>query len=124
MTKSHHIGAIAVAFFALLGMSQTISAASHSSAAPESWAEEHPRREEVDVRVENQEKHIDNLEEKGKLTTGEANKMIAADQKILAEEKSDASGTGHITAEEQNGFNKSIDSIGKWISHDVLKNAE
>ena len=78
----------------------------------------HPRRAEVNSRLENQNVRITNGVKDGQLTHGEAKAMRADDHAIRAEERADAAvNGGHITRAEQRNINNQESANSRAI-HD------
>jgi hypothetical protein len=80
------------------------------------WRQDHPRRAEVNKRLENQNKRIDNGVKNGTLTPGEAHKLHKEDRQIRKEEKLMASQNGgHITKQEQKTLNQQENKVSRQI---------
>ena len=78
----------------------------------------HPRRAQVNKRLANQNKRINNEVKEGEITKGQAAKMHKEDHQIRQEERAMASQNGgHITKQEQKALNqqenRSSNQIGK-----------
>jgi hypothetical protein len=91
--------AMAVTAFLLLG--------GVSQAQDTTWQAQHPRREQVNQRLANQNKRIVAGEESGKLNAAQAEHLQAKDAQIRQQERADAAAHGgHITQGEQQQLNR------------------
>ena len=80
------------------------------------WDKEHPRREEVNDRLKNQNERIDKKEAEGKMSKAEGNKLKKNDREIRQEEKDMAKQNGgHITKQEQKTLNQQENKNSKKI---------
>jgi len=80
------------------------------------WAKNHPRREQVNKRLNNQNKRIQQGEAKGTLTKGQAQQLHKEDKAIRGEERADAAANGgHITKQQQRQLNKQENQASKQI---------
>jgi|SRR6185312_6200565 len=78
----------------------------------------HPRKKEVNSRLQNQNARIDNKVAAGKMSKGEAAKLHAQDKSIHKEEKRDASANGgHITKAEQKHINNQENHVSNEIKN-------
>ncbi|RTL51447.1 MAG: hypothetical protein EKK46_11840 [Rhodocyclaceae bacterium] len=96
----------------------TLAAASIGSAmaADGKWAKEHPRRHEVNERLENQNKRIHQERKEGELTKGQAAKLHKEDHQIRQEERDMAKQNGgHITKQEQKTLNQQENAVSRQI---------
>lgn len=90
--------------------------ATASLAADSTWAKNHPRREQVNGRLANQNNRIKNERKEGELTKGQAAKLHHEDHQIRAEERAMASQNhGHITKQEQKTLNQQENKISEQI---------
>lgn len=77
----------------------------------------HPRRAEVNNRLENQDKRINREVKEGDMTKQEAAKLHRKDRHIREEERAMAAKNGgHITKKEQNKLNRQENNVSKEIS--------
>ena len=77
---------------------------------------DHPRRAEVNQRLENQDKRIQNEVKEGKMSKNEAAKLHREDRHIRKEERAMAAKDGgHITKKEQNKLNHQENDVSKQI---------
>jgi len=91
-----------------------------SSATPSfadgTWAANHPRREQVNSRLANQNRRIDNGEKTGKLTPQQAHQLHREDHAIRTQERADAAANGgHITKGEQRQLNREENRTSRQI---------
>jgi hypothetical protein len=86
------------------------------SLADGAWAKAHPRRDQVNDRLANQNKRIHQEVKEGDLTHAQAAKLHRDDRQIRAEERSMASQDGgHITKTEQRALNQQENAVSKQI---------
>ena len=80
------------------------------------WQKDHPRRTEVNNRLANQNKRINQERKEGEITKAQAHKLHAEDHAIRQEERSMASTNGgHITKTEQKALNQQENQVSKQI---------
>lgn len=80
------------------------------------WDKEHPRRDEVNDRLKNQSKRIEQEKKEGDLTQSQARKLHVEDQAIRLEEKKMASkNDGHITRDQMVKLNRQENRVGRQI---------
>ncbi len=80
------------------------------------WQKDHPRREQVNNRVENQKERIDKKEANGTMSKAEGDKLKKNDREIKHEEKDMAKQNGgHITKQEQKTLNQQENKNSKKI---------
>ncbi|MBI5436510.1 MAG: hypothetical protein HY937_05345 [Nitrosomonadales bacterium] len=76
----------------------------------------HPRRHEVNHRLNNQNKRIHREVKEGEMSKGEAAKLHKEDRQIRQEERNMASQNGgHITKQEQRTLNSQENAVSKKI---------
>jgi hypothetical protein len=94
-------------------------AISKSSAAQDGkWAQDHPRRAQVNSRLHNQNARVDNKVKDGQMSKAEASKIHHEDHQIRSEERSMASQNhGHITAQEQKTLNQQENHVSHQIKN-------
>jgi hypothetical protein len=81
-----------------------------------SFAENHPRRNEVNERVANQRSRVNQGEKNGKLTPGQAKQLEANDKAIKQQEHRDVKANGgHLTKPEQKQLNQEENANSKLI---------
>ena len=87
-----------------------------TSAMAGQWANNHPRRAEVNHRLENQNRRIDKEYKEGEITRGQAQELHHEDHQIRQEERDMASQNGgHITKQEQNTLNQQENGVSRQI---------
>jgi hypothetical protein len=80
------------------------------------WAKDHPRREETNNRLKNQNKRIKEGEKEGKISKGQAAQLHEEHQEIRSQERADAAKHGgHITKGEQRQLNHEENAESKQI---------
>ena len=80
------------------------------------FAKKHPRREQVNERLANQNKRIDKEVAEGDLTRAQAARLHREDRKIRREERLMASQNGgHITKPEQRVLNQQENAVSRQI---------
>ena len=80
------------------------------------WAKDHPRRAEVNHRLDNQNKRIRKEVKEGEMTKAQASKLHKEDHQIRKEERMMASQNGgHITKQEQKTLNQQENAVSKQI---------
>ena len=80
------------------------------------WAKNHPRREQVNKRLANQDKRIAQERKEGELTKAQAAKLHREDHQIRKEEKVMAAHDGgHITKADQKALNQQENAVSKQI---------
>ncbi len=78
-----------------------------TASAETQWQKDHPRRTQVNKRLNNQDKRINQERKEGEITKGQAAKMHKQDHQIRQEERDMASQNGgHITKQEQKTLNQ------------------
>jgi hypothetical protein len=100
----------AVAAVALTGI------ASNALADDTQWQKDHPRREQVNNRLANQNQRIKTERKEGEMSKAQAQKLHAEDHAIRQEERTMASTNhGHITKAEQKSLNQQENQVSKQI---------
>ena len=80
------------------------------------WASQHPRREEVNSRLNNQDHRINQERREGEISEAKADRLHAQDHHIRQEERSMASRhDGHITRAEQARLNRQENHVSRRI---------
>ncbi|TFW07008.1 hypothetical protein E4K72_09460 [Oxalobacteraceae bacterium OM1] len=80
------------------------------------WEKQHPRREQVNKRLANQNKRIAEERKEGDLTKAQARKLHKEDHQIRQEERDMAAQNGgHITKSEQRVLNQQENAVSKQI---------
>ena len=107
MKTNKLIAAFSIAAFGLM---------STSVFAQNNWDANHPRRAEVNGRLQNQNARVDNKVADGKMSRGEAAKIHSQDHAIRREERRDAAAHGgHITKAEQAHINHQENHVSREI---------
>ena len=103
---------VAAATLALTGL------ATGAFADETQWQKDHPRRTEVNKRLDNQDKRINTERKEGEITKAQAQKLHSEDHAIRQEERSMASTNhGHITKTEQKALNQQENQVSRQIGH-------
>ena len=111
-TFSHKTLTIAALALSLAG------AAGAANANDTQWQKDHPRREQVNDRLANQNKRIDTKVADGQMTQGQAAKLHKYDRQLLQEERDMASQNGgHITKQEQKTLNQQENRTSQKITN-------
>jgi hypothetical protein len=107
MKTNHFLVAAVVIAFGLI---------SASGFAQSKFDETHPRRAEVNARLNNQNARVDNKVADGKMSRGEAARIHRQDHAIRREERRDAAANGgHITKAEQTHINHQENHVSREI---------
>ena len=100
---------VAAATLALTGLAT-------NAMADTQWQKEHPRREQVNNRLANQNKRIHQEVKEGEISKAQAAKLHREDHAIRKEERTMASTNhGHITKAEQKALNQQENQVSKQI---------
>jgi hypothetical protein len=87
-------------------------------AAETQWQKNHPRRVEVNQRLNHQNARINHKVKEGEMTHGQAAKLKTQDHQIRQEERAMANqNNGHITKQEQKTLNQQENAFSKKIGH-------
>jgi hypothetical protein len=93
-----------------------VGVASSTFAAEGQFDKKHPRRAQVNKRLNNQDKRISKEVKEGEMSKGRAAKLHKEDRQIRKEERAMASQNGgHITKQEQRTLNQQENSVSKQI---------
>ena len=91
-------------------------AAPNGQHAKKNWNKNHPRRHEVNHRLNNQSKRIHQEVKEGEMSKGQAANLHKDDRQIRQEERSMASQNGgHITKQEQKTLNQQENGVSNQI---------
>jgi len=86
--------------------------------AESGWAKDHPRRQEVNKRLKNQNRRINKKVKDGKMTKAQAGKLHKEDKNIRREERGMAKQNGgHITKQEQRTLNQQENKNSRQIGN-------
>jgi hypothetical protein len=100
---------VAAATVALAGLAS-------NAMADTQWQRNHPRREQVNNRLANQNKRIHQEVKEGEISKGQAAKLHREDHNIRKEERAMASTNhGHITKTEQKALNQQENQVSRQI---------
>jgi len=92
------------------------STAMAAASTDTAWQKNHPRREQVNNRLANQDKRIKTEVKQGELTKSQAAALHKEDHQIRTEERLMASQNGgHITKQEQKTLNQQENAVSKQI---------
>jgi hypothetical protein len=105
--------------FALTALVAVFAGASGSTFAADhdtKWEKNHPRREQVNNRLENQHDRIAKEVKEGEMSKGKAARLSKEDRQIRQEERLMArQNGGHITKGEQATLNQQENAVSKQI---------
>lgn len=108
MTVARKAFALTALMAMFAGATGTAFAADHDT----KWEKNHPRREQVNNRLENQKDRIAKEVKEGEMSKGKAARLTAKDRKIRREERLMASQNGgHITKSEQTVLNQQENAV-------------
>ncbi len=80
------------------------------------WQKTHPRREQVNNRLANQNRRIHQERKQGEITRGQAAKLHREDRTIRKEERAMArTNNGHVTKAEQRALNQQENQVSRQI---------
>ncbi len=106
-TKLLSLAALSFAFVTVAG----------TASADTRWQKHHPRREQVNNRLANQNRRIHNEVKEGELSKSQAASLHKDDRQIRQEERDMASQNGgHITKSEKKTLNQQENAVSKDIS--------
>jgi len=93
-----------------------LAGAAGTANADTTWQKNHPRREQVNNRLANQNRRIHQDVKNGTLTRGQASALHHQDHQVRQEERAMASQNGgHITKSEQRVLNQQENAISREI---------
>ncbi len=119
MTNQKIMAAMFVCAFIVSCISIDVNAQPSSPATTPSdtqWQKDHPRREQVNQRLNNQNQRINQQVKNGDLPKGQAAQLRKNDRQIRKEERAMASQNGgHITKTEQKALNQQENRNSKKI---------
>ena len=85
-------------------------------AAETQFQKDHPRRAQVNSRLNNQNQRIQAERKSGQITKGQAAALHKQDRQIRKEERADAAKNGgHITKQEQGQINRQENAVSREI---------
>jgi hypothetical protein len=102
-----------------LGLVSLFSATCVSAFAQETqWQKQHPRRDDVNSRLDKQDHRIKHDVKDGQMSKDEAHNLHQQDHKIRQEERTDAKfDNGHITKSEKKTINQQENDVSHEINH-------
>ena len=101
---------------AIAGAFAIIATTSGAAFAKTQWQKDHPRRTQVNKRLDNQNKRINQEVKEGEITKGQAAKLHKEDRQIRKEERIMAGQNGgHITKQEQRTLNQQENAVSRQI---------
>ena len=104
-------------------LAAVIAAVSGSAFAESQWAKDHPRRAEVNARLNNQNAKTNREVQNGKLTAAQGAQLHKEDHQIRQEERAMASQNGgHITKQEQRTLNQQENQVNQERRADIRGN--
>jgi len=107
--------AVALAVVSIFVAGGTANAAD-AVAKDANWNKDHPRRAQVNKRLNNQNKRINKEVKEGEITKTQAAALHKEDRQIRREERAMASQNGgHITKQEQKTLNQQENAVSKQI---------
>jgi hypothetical protein len=99
-----------------IALTVSLSGLATNALADTQWQKDHPRREQVNNRLANQNQRIKTERKEGELTKGQAQQLHKEDHAIRQEERTMASTNhGHITKTEQKALNQQENQVSKRI---------
>jgi hypothetical protein len=100
----------------LIAMTLALTGMGFVSSADAGWRANHPRRAEVNSRLNNQNRRIHQERKEGELTGAQAADLHAENRGIRSQERFDASQNGgHITRAEQGQLNHEENGVSGQI---------
>jgi hypothetical protein len=101
----------------IVGLIGTAASSAMATASTDTtWQKNHPRREQVNNRLANQDRRIKAEVKQGELTKSRAAALHKEDHQIRTEERLMASQNGgHITKQEQKTLNQQENAVSKQI---------
>ncbi len=99
-----------------LTLTLSLSGVATNALADTQWQKDHPRRTEVNARLNNQNKRIHNEVKSGQINKSQAKQLHSEDHAIRQEERTMASTDGgHITKTEQKALNQQENQVSQQI---------
>jgi hypothetical protein len=99
-----------------LALTLSLSGLATNALADTQWQKDHPRRTEVNARLNNQNKRIHNEVKSGQINKAQAKQLHSEDHAIRQEERTMASTDGgHITKTEQKALNQQENQVSQQI---------
>jgi len=102
----------------LAAASVALSGLTTAALAQTQWQKDHPRRTEVNGRLANQNRRINQERRSGQITKSQAHQLHSEDHAMRQEERTMASTNGgHITKAEQRSLNQQENQVSRQIGH-------
>jgi len=102
----------------LAAASVALSGLTTAAIAQTQWQKDHPRRAEVNGRLANQNRRINQERRSGQITKSQAHQLHSEDHAMRQEERTMASTNGgHITKPEQRSLNQQENQVSRQIGH-------
>ena len=100
----------------LIAMTLALTGATFVSSADANWRSNHPRRAEVNARLNHQARRIHTERKEGEITAAQARDLHVEDRGIRAQERFDASHhRGHLTRHEMRQLNRDENGVSRQI---------
>jgi len=100
----------------VLSVSALLVGIAGAARAESQWDKDHPRRAEVNKRLNNQNARINKEAKEGEISKAQASKLHKEDHQIRQEERDMASQNhGHITKQEQVTLNQQENAVSRQI---------
>ncbi|HUN90586.1 MAG TPA: hypothetical protein VMU33_00905 [Burkholderiaceae bacterium] len=113
MSKRQFAGITAAVVVALLGATVASSAMAETQ-----WEKNHPRRDQVNDRLANQNRRITQEVKEGEMSKAKAANLRSNDRTIRSEERAMASQDGgHITKADQRALNQQLNANSRKIGN-------
>jgi len=101
-----------------LGLIAFLGISTSSFAQTGKWDQTHPRRAEVNARLNNQDRRIQQERREGEIGRGQAARLHREDRSIRHEERHMAARhNGHITRRDQARLNRQENRVSRRIGH-------
>jgi len=115
--KERHMFSISLTKLSVVACAAVLVVGSASSAFAESyWDQTHPRRDEVNDRLRNQDHRINQKVREGEISRGQARQLHREDHAIRNQERRMAARDGgHITAHDQRVLNREENHVSRQI---------
>jgi len=102
--------------FTLAVAAVTLSGVATATLADSQWQKDHPRRTQVNSRLANQNRRIDQERKSGQITKAQAHQLHQDDHAMRREERTMARTNGsHITKTEQRALNQQENQVSNQI---------
>ena len=89
-----------------------------SASAETKWERNHPRRDQVNDRLQNQSRRINQELREGEITKGQAHQLHSEDRAIRNEERTMSKlNNSHITSAEQKALNQQENAVSQQIGY-------